>query len=747
MNQESSRKTLSAELHRRKREKALILFLILLLAVLFYIEKHFPALPSDLPLSGNIIVFALININIILLLLLVFLIVRNTLKLLLERKRKIVGFRLKSKLSLAFVSLSLIPTLLLFVIATGFIRYSIDNWFSVQFESALDASLEIAQDYFRILSEQSKKTAVNIADEITRKGLLIGETTKPLLDYLEQKRRNNGFTAIAVYSKKDFAPLITSHNRNFNPGELHQITSPNDSLFHPLSRVVPLDNGGSLIQGTSPVFSVWKGDKAVAVVVVSRFVSAEMNNNLDAVSQKFSSYKQTKSMEQYIKYSYVLSFVLITVLIIFISIWFGFYLAKNITEPLQELALATRKIAGGELDFTIDIAASDEIGILVQSFNEMTERLKASKLERELANSELVKMNDQLEQRRKYIEIILKNVNAGVITLDRSGKIITINETALTLFGLREEDCLNKNYREIFTSELIRKIRFFLRNQGRTRQDLESREIELSLPDRNVHLAISFTRLNDEQNNYIGMLIIINDLTEIINAQKAVAWREVARRIAHEIKNPLTPIALSAERIQRKYASLVQEGDTVLRSCTSTIVKQVGTLKQLVNEFSNFARMPQAKPTMQDLHAVINETLDLYRHARPDCDFSFDPDENLVPFFFDQEQMKRVMTNLVDNSLAAIKSVGGGSISITTKLDKSLQIVIIEICDTGLGISQQDKSKLFEPYFSTKKAGMGLGLAIVKTIVQDHRGFIRVKDNHPRGTCFIIELPFNLEAP
>jgi two-component system nitrogen regulation sensor histidine kinase NtrY len=356
-------------------------------------------------------------------------------------------------------------------------------------------------------------------------------------------------------------------------------------------------------------------------------------------------------------------------------------------------------------------------------------------------------MNDQLEQRRKYIEIILKNVNAGIITLDRSGKVITINETAVALFGLREEDCLNKNYREIFTSELIRKIRFFLRSQERTRQNLESREIELSLPDRNVHLAINFTRLNDEQNSYIGMLIIINDLTEIINAQKAVAWREVARRIAHEIKNPLTPIALSAERIQRKYASLLQEGDAVLSNCTSTIIKQVSALKQLVNEFSNFARMPQAKPTMQDLNEIISETLNLYRHARPDCNFSFHPDDNLVPFLFDQEQMKRVMTNLVDNSLAAIKSVGGDTITITTKLDKSLQIVIIEICDTGLGISKQDKSKLFEPYFSTKKAGMGLGLAIVKTIVQDHRGFIRVKDNHPRGTCFIIELPFNLEAP
>lgn len=737
---------LSAESHRRKREKALIICLILILALLFYIEKHLPALPSDLPLSNNIIVFALININIILLLLLVFLIVRNTLKLLLERKRKIVGFRLRSKLSLAFVSLSLIPTLLLFITATGFIRYSIDNWFSVQFESALDASLEIAQDYYKILSEQNKTTAENIADEIAGKGLLIGENTKPLLDYITQKRRENNYTAIAIYAKKNYKPLASSHDQNISLTELHRVTSPNNSLFHPLSRVIPLDNGESLIQGSAPIFSTWKGNQAVAVVVVSRIVSARMSNNLDAVSQKFSDYKQTKSMKQYIKYSYVFSFVLITALIIFISIWFGVYLAKNITEPLQELALATRKIASGELDFSLNMAASDEIGILVQSFNEMTERLKASKQERELANNELIKMNRQLEQRRKYIEIILKNVNAGIITLDRNGKIITINETAALLFDLQEKDCYDKSYREIFTSEIIQKIRFFLKSQERINQNLESREIELSLPERNLHLAINFTPLKDDQNNYIGMLVIINDLTEIINAQKAVAWREVARRIAHEIKNPLTPIALSAERIQRKYSFLAKEGDEVLHNCTSTIIKQVRNLKQLVNEFSNFARMPQAKPSKGDLHAVINESLLLYENAPQGCSFVFQPDEQLTSFLFDQEQMKRVMTNLIGNSLAAIKPIGAGTITITTKLDKSLQIVIIKICDTGVGISQKDKTKLFEPYFSTKKSGTGLGLAIVKTIIHDHRGFIRVENNSPRGTCFIIELPFNTEA-
>ncbi len=738
---------LSAESHRRRREKALIVCLVLILAVLFYIEKNYPALPSDLPLSNNIIVFALININIILLLLLVFLIVRNTLKLLLERKRKIIGFRLRSKLSLAFVSLSLIPTLLLFVTATGFIRYSIDNWFSVQFESALDASLEIAQDYYKIISEQNRMTAGIIAAEITSKGLLIGESPKPIFDYIERKRRENNFTAIAIYAKKDYAPLTITHDRNFNSDELNRITSPNDSLFHAQSRVIPLDDGGSLIQGSAPIFSVWKGDEAIAVVVISRIISPRMNSNLDAVSGKFSDYKQTKSMKQYIKYSYVFSFVLITVLIIFISLWFGFYLAKNITEPLQGLALATRKIAGGELDFTLDMAASDEIGVLVQSFNKMTERLKSSKQERERVNSELVRMNNQLEQRRKYIEIILKNVNAGIVTLNRNGKIITINETAAILFGLQEKNCYDKNYREIFTSEIVRKIRFFLKNQERSNHNLESGEIELSLPERNVHLAINFTRLNDDQDNYIGLLVIINDLTEIINAQKAVAWREVARRIAHEIKNPLTPIALSAERIQRKYSSLLPDEDEVLHNCTSTIIKQVRALKQLVNEFSNFARMPQAKPSMEDIHAIIRETLVLYQNDQQNYSLNFQPDEQLTSFLFDPEQLKRVMTNLIDNSLAAIRSIGNGVITITTKLDKSLQIVIISICDTGLGISPKDKTKLFEPYFSTKKSGTGLGLAIVKTIIHDHRGFIRVKDNHPRGTCFIIELPFNTEAP
>jgi two-component system nitrogen regulation sensor histidine kinase NtrY len=230
-------------------------------------------------------------------------------------------------------------------------------------------------------------------------------------------------------------------------------------------------------------------------------------------------------------------------------------------------------------------------------------------------------------------------------------------------------------------------------------------------------------------------------MTELVKAQKTVAWREVARRIAHEIKNPLTPIALSAQRIQRKYSNLTEEGDQVLKDCTTTIVRQVNDLKSLVNEFSNFARMPQAHPTLQNLNQIIHESLILYRQSHNQVEITFTPDTRVPDFYLDYEQIRRVMTNLVDNALAALKDIESAQIWIATRLDKSLEMVIIELNDNGPGIDERTQARLFEPYFSTKKRGTGLGLTIVKTIINDHHGFIRVRENHLKGTCFVIELP------
>jgi two-component system nitrogen regulation sensor histidine kinase NtrY len=385
------------------------------------------------------------------------------------------------------------------------------------------------------------------------------------------------------------------------------------------------------------------------------------------------------------------------------------------------------------------LAAFKQPGILVDSFNSMTENLLESRRERELAHLEMSRISSEHEQRRHYIETILKNITTGVIALDRTGCITTINRAAENIFSFEPNTTQGKNYRDIFHQELIQKIRQYLK-ESQNEPDTK-RNLELTLPDRNRYVAVRFSPFYDEAESYIGMLIIINDMTELVKAQKTVAWREVARRIAHEIKNPLTPIALSAQRIQRKYSDLTEDGDQVLKDCTTTIVRQVNDLKSLVNEFSSFARMPQARPTLQNLNQIIEESLILYRQSHTQVEFTFTPDTRVPEFYLDQEQIKRVMTNLVDNALAALKNIDSAQVWIAKRLDNSLEKVIIELNDNGPGIDERTQARLFEPYFSTKKRGTGLGLTIVKTIINDHRGFIRVRENHLKGTCFVIELP------
>ena len=692
-----------------------------------------------MPILGNVIVFALININIILLLLLIFLILRNLLKLLFERKRKIVGFRLRTKLVVAFISLSLFPTILLFVTATGFINFSLNNWFSSNFETSLDASLVVAQEYYDNLRQQNQTLAEEMAGEITRKGLLIGEQEKSVQKLIETKRAKYSLDAIAIIPQPG-PPLACALSLSADLSKENYQASINisdNSLAR--DRIVPLPDGTTMIQGWAPILSTWQGDKTIALVVTIKQVPASLALKLQNISEKYTAYKKAKSMELYIKSNYIMTFVLITALITFISIWFGFFLAKDITAPVHELALATRQIADGNLDFSIDMVASDELGILVDSFNSMTENLLESRKQRELAHQEMSRISSEHEQRRHYIETILENISTGVIALDRNGSITTINRAAENIFAFPADTIQGKNYRDVFHQEFIQRIRQYLK-ESLSDPD-KKRNFELTIPDHNRYIAVHFSPFYGESEAYIGMLIIINDMTELVKAQKTVAWREVARRIAHEIKNPLTPIALSAQRIQRKYSNLTEEGDHVLKDCTTTIVRQVNDLKSLVNEFSSFARMPQAKPTLQNLNQLIDESLILYRQSHNRVEFTFTPDTRVPDFYLDQEQIKRVMTNLIDNALAAISKIDQGQIWIATRLDKSLEMVIIELNDNGPGIDERSQARLFEPYFSTKKSGTGLGLTIVKTIINDHRGFIRVRENHLKGTCFVIELP------
>jgi len=338
------------------------------------------------------------------------------------------------------------------------------------------------------------------------------------------------------------------------------------------------------------------------------------------------------------------------------------------------------------------------------------------------------------------MEIVLANVAAGVVSADAGGKILTINKSAERMLDIRAEEIIGKQYREILADDYCKVIDGFLKDEALFQKGHTEKQIGLSAGNRRLTLLVSLNVLRDDRGRFLGLVVVFEDLSEIEKAQRMAAWREVARRIAHEVKNPLTPIKLSAQRLKKRYGDKLDSEDAeVFDECTGMIITQVEELKRLVNEFSNFARMPAANPAPSDINDIINEALSLYRETHKEVDFVFSDSKEVPVFDLDREQIRRVMINLFDNAIEAIE--GKGKVVIDLHYDKILKMVRIEVVDNGRGINPENKTRLFEPYFSTKKQGTGLGLAIVSTIITDHNGFIRVKDNKPKGTKFIIELP------
>ena len=718
------KKELSPESKRRRNELIIIGITSVLIFLLTAIELKFPQVVGRIPVANNIIIFSLININIILILLLIFLVIRNLVKLIFERKRKVLGAKLRTKLVVAFISLSLVPSILLFLVAVGFITNSVEHWFSAQVEQSLQGSLEVAQNYYRDVANHLVSSAHQISQSLSRQEAMKGEKGKGLLrEQLEAKREEYRLSTLGLFLKGEGNSM-----RVEDPAlKAISLQVPKDLLEvgfsgKEASRMAPVGEGEMII-GIAPLENS-SGGEVQGVVVASHFIPKSLTTKMREISQAFVEYKQLKILKKPIKTSYMMALLMVTLLIVFSATWFGFHLAKDITVPIKELAEATNRIATGDLNFRIPMKATDEIGMLVQSFNQMTGDLQVSRLE--------------LEQRRKYMEIVLKNVAAGVISIDERGMVATINTSAEQMLGVPGEAVLGKPFSEVLAQEYVVQIKELLTELKSSQKDSMEKEVTVTPKGKSQTLLIHLSNLREEEGRSIGVVAVFDDLTQLIKAQRVAAWREVARRIAHEIKNPLTPIQLSAQRLRKRYLGKLQEDGAVFDECTRTIVNQVGELKNMVNEFSNFARLPASNPTPNHLNEIVQETLVLFRDARKDVHFEFVPQE--VPVFkIDREQMKRVLINLIKNSLAAVGREG--EIRIQTSFDPKLQIVRLEVSDNGHGISDEDKGKLFEPYYSTKKSGTGLGLTIVNTIIADHNGYIRVKDHVPQGTTFLIELP------
>ena len=727
---------------RRRRERYLIVLLAGVVSLLTYAGTRVFDLGLELPFPSSILIFVLINVNVILLLLLLFLSVRNLVKLFFERKKRIMGAKLRTKLVLAFITLSLLPTIILFFVSVQFISTSIEYWFHLQIEQSLKNSLEVGRDYYKRMTDDIFALENNISRVITYEGYMLISKKGDLEKFVQEKRKEYHLASLKIFPQK-LDLRCSSENRSI---DLSTFKGPGiDILRKTLEKgneepFIESSTHGDLVTGIVPIFSRTQSKAVVGLVFASKFVPAVFVNRLKAISQGLQEYRQLKMLKRPIKISHMITLSIVTLLIIFSSIWFGFYLSQEITVPIQELAEGTNRIASGDYDFSIDIESSDEIGLLVQSFNKMTIDLKTGKERLERAHRELVKSNVELEQRRAYMEVVLANIGAGVVSADAEGRILTINKSAEQMLNIRAREIIGKQYQEVLSNEYIRIIEQFITERALFRRGYLRKEIRLTVGGTVLPLLISLNVLRDDRRNYLGLVAVFEDLSEIQRAQRMAAWREVARRIAHEVKNPLTPIQLSAQRLNKRYGTRLEKDDEkIFRECTEMIIKQVEEIKALVNEFSSFARMPASRPSSEDIREIIREVVNLYKEAHKGIRIVFQDSKGIPILQLDREQIKRVMINLLDNAIAAIQETG--EIVITLSFEPDPQMVKVEVADNGKGIPPAHKSRLFEPYFSTKKQGTGLGLAIVSSIVSDHNGFIRVEDNKPKGTKFIIELP------
>jgi two-component system nitrogen regulation sensor histidine kinase NtrY len=723
---------------RRRRNVLLVSGALALLAAAWWGFRTWMHSP-DVPLAWNLTVFALFNLNVIVLLLLVVLLFRNLVKLFFERKHKVLGSRFKAKLVLAFLSLSLVPAFLIVIIASNVINRAIDQWFKPQVERPLDLALEVAQTYYQGQETMALRHAHYMADVVAREGFLSPAQRPVLTTYLDGQQERLGLAAITVFNRGGAAivhakdPALASVlTRSVNKEQLRQALGGQE-----VTTVHELDPG-DMIQALVPI----KGDKGgiQGALVVGSYVPQRLETRLRGISQAFQAYKQNRLLKQPLKGTYILLFLLATLVIVFSATWFGLYLARGISEPVQMLAEGTRAVAAGNLNYKVLVRADDELGILVDSFNRMTSDLASSQTTLEHTYRDLKAKHEEVEQRRRYTETVLEAVATGVLSLDPEGRITTMNGAAERMLGVPAASAQGQPASVVLRPPMHSELAALIQRMNRLREGALEREVHLRREGHAVTLLASATALKGAEGAYVGMVLVFDDLTELLKAQRLAAWREVAQRIAHEIKNPLTPIQLSAQRLRRRLSTdRSPEEKRLLEEATATIVQEVEGLKQLVDEFSRFARMPALQPRATDIGRLIEGVVVLYRESHPGLAIkaSFSPD--MPPIEVDPDQIKRGVLNLVDN---AVEAVGGtGAVTVETIWLPESRRARIVVADDGPGIPSEDKERLFLPYFSTKAGGTGLGLPIVHQIVTDHGGTIWVEDAVPQGTRFVVELP------
>ncbi len=720
------------EVRKRRREVVAVLVLGVLFLFLTWFEFKLLDISQQLPFVHSLFFFGLVNFNIILLLLLFFLVFRNVVKVFVERRGKLIGSSLKAKLIAAFVAFATVPTALMFLVSVFYINNSFDKWFSVKMAGVLKSSLEVNQEY--IFS--AKKKNYHFAQQVARQ-LNPSLTEKRLKRQLEDLRERFSLDAVEYYPSL-FAPRILAVSKDESIPIVPQASleflrkgvamKSEASTLHPFGQ-------GNLVRVIVPVPNAGE----TGALVVSSFIPMSLISKMEDISLAHEELRNLNPIQYPLKSIYLIILVLMTLVILLCATWFGFYLARHLSIPLELLGLATRRVSQGDYQPLQLVSGSQEINHLIANFNQMIDSLDRSKKEVLEANQHLTHTLERLDEHSRYVEVVLSNVTTGVISVDQDDVITTINRHAGQLLSVSPPTLIGRHVRTVLSEEYFRLFKDLLKAMRQQNATYLQKEILIELAGQSIPLSLTLSLLLDDRGHDLGKVLVFDDLTPLLNAQRAAAWTEVARRIAHEIKNPLTPIKLSAQRIEKKFGT--QINDPAFSSSIQMIIRHTDDLKNLVNEFSNFARLPQSKPINGSLNCVIEDALILYRTAHPSTRFQFEADASLPDFKFDPGQLHRVLQNLLDNAVAALTDKSPGRVAIRTQYDNLLKLVRISVSDNGVGIPEEHKAQIFEPYFSTKENGTGLGLSIVKRIVEDHNGFIRAFSNEPQGTKIIIELP------
>jgi PAS domain S-box-containing protein len=649
----------------------------------------------------------------------------------------------------------LLPVLLLFFFAFGLLNRSIDRWFGEPAREIVDDARAMEDSYFK----KEEAELVNIARSVARRVQLAerNDFDREFKSRLEQEMADHNLALVRV--------VLAGEHRTFQLGSEPVEPSIEETLNSAESQVrAGSDSFSGRDEGDSPsaIFVVAsvrvpaaKGERGL---VVAREFPPELTERAATISEQHENFHSLLGKIKRIKAIYILLLAAVTLLLIFSASWLALYVARGITIPIQALAEATDRVAKGDFQRPVEVIAEDELAVLVRSFNQMAAMLAENRQRLERAAGDLSRINLALDNRRRYIETVLESLSTGVISTDENACIATINRSALWMLGLKEKPEVGTPINQAVEGTRGEELAALCRRARRS--ETAHAEIEFKRADGStLSTATTAIALRTSEGAVEGLVIVIEDLTDLIQAERAAAWSEVARRMAHEIKNPLTPIQLSAERIIRNYrrgANAEPRFDEIIHEGTSTIVREVAALQRMVEEFSRFARLPEARPVEASLNDVVRDAVSLYADRldgiRLECRLS----DELPPLLIDTEQMKRVLVNLIDNAIEALsvdgrasgeRSNGSGDapvdrvIAIESSHLRSTDTVRLSIADTGHGISPRDRDKLFLPKFSTRTRGTGLGLAIVSHIVADHKGRVWVEDNQPCGARFIIELP------